>query len=60
MACNLSLVLAAMVSSAERVHALDKAFYVADRLKTTDEDDHLEQYAATLFNCTLAMGNNLS
>jgi hypothetical protein len=45
----------------ECAHAWSKAYYVADRLKTVrpDEDDHLEQYAATLFNCALVMGNNL-
>jgi hypothetical protein len=45
----------------ERAHAWGKALYVADRLKTLrpDEHDHLEQYAATMFNCALAMGNNL-
>jgi hypothetical protein len=45
----------------ESAHAWSKAFYVADRLKTIRpyKYDDLERYAATLFNCTLAMGNNL-
>jgi hypothetical protein len=45
----------------ECAHAWSKAFYVADRLKTIRpyEGDDLERYAATLFNCMLAMGNSL-
>jgi hypothetical protein len=45
----------------ESAHAWSKAFFVADRLKTLRpyKYDDLERYAATLFNCTLAMGNNL-
>jgi hypothetical protein len=45
----------------ERAHAWSKAFYVANRLKTVrpDEHDNIEQYAAALFNCALAMGDNL-
>jgi hypothetical protein len=44
----------------ERAHAMSKALYVADRLKTLRPDAiDLEQYAAALFNCTLAMGGNL-
>jgi lipopolysaccharide biosynthesis regulator YciM len=46
----------------ERAHAWDKALYVADRLKTLRPDEHnnIEQFAATFFNCTLAMGGNLA
>ena len=47
----------------ERAHAWSKAFYVADRgLKTLRpyEFDDLERYAAALFNCALALGNNLA
>ena len=37
-----------------------KAYFVADRLKTLRPDAiDLEQYAATMFNCTIAMGGNL-
>jgi len=44
----------------ESAHAWSKAFYVADRLKTLRPYEYdLEQYAAALFNCTIAMGNNL-
>jgi hypothetical protein len=45
----------------ECAHAWSKALYVADRLKTIrpSEHDDLERYAAALFNCALAMGNNL-
>jgi hypothetical protein len=44
----------------ESAHAWSKAFYVADRLKTLRPYKYdLEQYAAALFNCTIAMGNNL-
>jgi hypothetical protein len=45
----------------ERAHAWSKAYYVADRLKAVrpyGEHDQ-EQFAAALFNCALAMGNNL-
>ena len=45
----------------ESADAWSKAFYVADRLKKLRPDViDLEQYAAALFNCTLAMGGNLS
>jgi hypothetical protein len=45
----------------ERAHAWSKALYVADRLKTVRpyKYDDLERYAATMFNCMLAMGNSL-
>ena len=44
----------------ESADAWSKAFYVADRLKKLRPDVmDLEVYAAALFNCTLAMGNNL-
>ena len=43
------------------VHAWSKAYYVADRLTALRPYDHdLEPFAETLFNCALAMGNNLS
>src|SRR5258706_1001105 len=45
----------------ESADAWSKAFYVADRLKKLRPDViDLEVYAAALFNCTLAMGNNLA
>jgi hypothetical protein len=45
----------------ERAHAWSKAFFVADRLKMLRPDEHdLELFAATLFNCTLAMGYSLA
>jgi hypothetical protein len=44
----------------ECAHACSKAYYVADRLKALRPDDGLEPFVETLFNCTLAMGNNLS
>ena len=45
----------------ESADAWSKAFYVGDRLKKLRPDViDLEQYAAALFNCTLAMGGNLS
>jgi len=44
----------------ERAHAWSKALYCADRLKALRPDKgDLEQYAATMFNCTIAMGGNL-
>jgi hypothetical protein len=44
----------------ERAHAWSKALYVADRLKTLRPyEGDLEQYAAALFNCAVAMGGNL-
>jgi hypothetical protein len=44
----------------ERAHAWSKAFYVADRLKTLRPEYDLEEFASTLFQCTLAMGHGLS
>lgn len=42
-------------------HAWSKAYYIADRLKMLRPDENdLELFAATLFDCTLAMGNSLA
>ena len=49
-----------MILEEESANAWSKAFFVADRLKTLRPYEHdLELYAAALFNCALAMGDNL-